>query len=390
MGFTVEDMLTVSRDRYSMELIAGENGWSNSISWLLNVEDFTIIRNFRGKELAVTTALGFQKESDLKKLVRSLSEHNASGLIVNTGFYIKEIPASVIRYCNRNDLPLLTVPWDIYIADMIKDLSIRVFLQGATDEQITAAFIQAIERPEAQDQYIPELLAHFDTDGTFQVMIFTTRDLDKMDTVERRRIAYRLQLFLTNITHNGHFFYYDGCFVLIMNAVGDEDAHGIIESFAERVRTRMPGTRLSIGVGSAITDVTNLHIAYRRAKAALTMAQDQKKQIIWFDERGVGRLLYSVSDRRLLHEFSEALIGPLAEHDQKHASDYVKTLELYLENDESIQKVAELTFSHRNTITYRMRRIRDILGCEISTADEKMEYRLACMIRHMKTGIHES
>ena len=42
MGFTIEDMLVVSQDRYKMQMIAGSGGWSNSISWLLMLEDFTI------------------------------------------------------------------------------------------------------------------------------------------------------------------------------------------------------------------------------------------------------------------------------------------------------------------------------------------------------------
>ena len=51
MGFTIEDMRLVSEERYKMEFIAGRNGWSNSISWLLMLEDLTIIQHFTGKEL---------------------------------------------------------------------------------------------------------------------------------------------------------------------------------------------------------------------------------------------------------------------------------------------------------------------------------------------------
>ena len=43
MGFTIEDMLVVSQDRYKMKMIAGNGGWSNSISWLMMLEDLTII-----------------------------------------------------------------------------------------------------------------------------------------------------------------------------------------------------------------------------------------------------------------------------------------------------------------------------------------------------------
>ena len=41
--------------------------------------------------------------------------------IINTGFYIMDIPHEALRFCDANDFPLLTVPWEIYLADMIKE-----------------------------------------------------------------------------------------------------------------------------------------------------------------------------------------------------------------------------------------------------------------------------
>ena len=72
MGFTIEDMLTVSKARYGMELMAGENGWSNSISWILLIEDVKILNNFKGKDLAITTGFGFQDEDAQLELAASL------------------------------------------------------------------------------------------------------------------------------------------------------------------------------------------------------------------------------------------------------------------------------------------------------------------------------
>ena len=182
MGFTVEDMLLVSRQRYQMKLIAGKGGWSNSISWLLMVEDLTIVQRFSGKELAVTTCLGFQEEEKLHLLMEELVRRQASGLIINTGCYIREVPAGIRKFADDNALPLLTVPWDIEIAEMIKDLSIRIFLQGSTDEQLSAAFIKAIESPEDYEAYVKTLLPHFDIEGSFQVILLHRNGLAEMDT----------------------------------------------------------------------------------------------------------------------------------------------------------------------------------------------------------------
>ena len=383
MGFTIEDMLTISEEKYKMDLIAGEKGWSNSISWLLMLEDLTIIQNFKGKELAVTTGLGFRTEESLEKLVRELNDYGASGLLINTGKYITDIPRSVIEYCNENDLPLVTVPWEIYLADMIKDLSVQIFMQSVADEQISNAFINAIESPMAIDQYSRDLRAYYDIDGTFQVALVSSGDLDSMDTVERKRISFRMQLFLANLTHNGQFFYYDSCFVVIMNAISEKQCEEILEPFAKRLNVRMPQRKIWIGISSQVKGIENLHVAYKRAKAAVRMAQSEGTPIMYFDRMGLYRLLYSVEDHMLLEELSEEILKPLIDHDARRDSGYVETLECFLRNGGSIKAVADEMFIHRNTLLYRMNNIRELLNCSLESPEDRMKYLTACMIRKM-------
>ncbi|MBQ8054566.1 MAG: PucR family transcriptional regulator ligand-binding domain-containing protein [Lachnospiraceae bacterium] len=383
MGFTIEDMLVVSQDRYKMKMEAGSGGWSNSISWLLVLEELTIIQNFTGKELAVTTGLGFQKEETMLRLVEELSAHNSSGLIVNTGFYVKEIPQSVKDFCDVNDFPLLTVPWEIILADLIKDLSIRIFVQSSTDEQISEAMIHAIEQPEAQDLYTRELLPHYDLDGTFQVALISTGDLDSMDTVERKRIAYRMHLYLANLTHNGHFFYYASYFVVVMNAIGKEESEEILEAFADRIRVKMTDRKVHIGVSDQVKDIENLHLAYKRARAAVEMAVKREMDLQYFERMGMYRMLYLIEDRALLRDLSDKPLAPLIDYDREHDGEYVATLESYLRCGGSIKAMSEELYIHRNTILYRMANIKKLLGCSLESPEEKMFYAVACMIRKM-------
>lgn len=383
MGFTIEDMNLMAKDRYHMEFIAGKRGWSNSISWVLMMEDTAIIRNFAGKELAVTTGLGFDTEEKLLGLARKLVVCHASGLIINTGEYIHELPQSLCDYCDENDLPLMTVPWEVYLSEMIKDLSIRIFLQGTTDEEITRALIHAIEDPDNQENYRKVLLPYLDIDGEFQVVLFTTGGLDEMDTVERKRLGYRLQIYLENITHNGSFFYYDANFVLIMNDVSRKDFDEIVEGMISRTKRRMPEVHISVGAGSKVVDIANLRTAYQRAKAAVNMAQHMNRDMVHFDEMGIYRLLYSVSDKAILKEMSEDLLQPLLTYDAKHNSNYVEVLEKYLEYNGSIQAVAEAMYTHRNTIIYRVANIKKLLGTELDTTEERFQYQMAYYIRNM-------
>ena len=114
------------------------------------------------------------------------------------------------------------------------------------------------------------------------------------------------------------------------------------------------------------------------------MAQDQKTGLQYFSEMGIYRLLYSVPDKELLNQLSVVPLSPLIAYDIQHVSNYVQTLEFFLKYDGSIQAVAEELFIHRNTVQYRMNNIRQLLGSSLTSEQEKLPYRIACLIQHMR------
>lgn len=388
MSFTIEDMMLTSEKRYEMKFLAGKNGWANSISWVHLLEDTTIIQNFWGKEVAVTTGLGFPEKDDWMRLARKLNRYHASGLIINVGQYIREIPEELMAYCDENDLPLLTVPWEVRLSDMIKDFSIRVFVQDNTDEQIATALIAAIETPDNQTAYRRELWQYFDVDGSFQVLLLTCEGLDAMDMVERRKLSYRIQVYLEDITHNASFFYYNSDFVLVANAVPEEALYQLIEGAIKRGEKRMPERKLRVGIGSKCMDISRLSVSYRRAKAAVQMAMTQKRQVVKFDDGGLYRLLYMVEDTGVLQEIETECLAALEEYDRKYNAGYVETLQSYLKHNGSIQAVAEELYTHRNTVLYRLGNIRKVLGNELKTPEERLPYQMAFYIRSMH-GVQE-
>lgn len=388
MSFTIEDMMLTSEKRYEMKFLAGKNGWANSISWVHLLEDTTIIQNFWGKEVAVTTGLGFPEKEDWMRLARKLNRYHASGLIINVGQYIREIPEELMAYCDENDLPLLTVPWEVRLSDMIKDFSIRVFVQDNTDEQIATALIAAIETPDNQTAYRRELWQYFDVDGSFQVLLLTCEGLDAMDMVERRKLSYRIQVYLEDITHNASFFYYNSDFVLVANAVPEEALYQLIEGAIKRGEKRMPERKLRVGIGSKCMDISRLSVSYRRAKAAVQMAMAQKRQVVKFDDCGLYRLLYMVEDTGVLQEIETECLAALEEYDRKYNAGYVETLQSYLKHNGSIQAVAEELYTHRNTVLYRLGNIRKVLGNELKTPEERLPYQMAFYIRSMH-GVQE-
>ena len=205
-----------------------------------------------------------------------------------------------------------------------------------------------------------------------------------MVTVERKRLGYRMQLYLENISHNGCFFYYDSNFVLVMNDVGKKDMTEIIEGMVKRVKMRMPDVPIYVGVGSCLKDIANLSLCYDRAKAAVTMASGRRQDLLYYEDMGMYRLLYAVKDVSLLQEMGAEPLRVLDEYDKKHNSNYVETLEQYLKHDRSIQAVSEAMFTHRNTVIYRINNIKKLLNSELDSPEDRIPLQVAFYIRNMK------
>ena len=97
-------------------LVAGERGMGNVVRWLHMVESNAISSFLDGQEIAFTTGVGLNRDETLLDLVKANNEHKASGMVINIGPFIKEVPKDVIDYCNKEGFPLFTVPWRVHMA----------------------------------------------------------------------------------------------------------------------------------------------------------------------------------------------------------------------------------------------------------------------------------
>lgn len=381
MGFTIEDALVQTQDQYHLKLLAGHNGCSNAISWVHMIEDTTIIQQLWGKELAVTTGLGFQNHEALFDFIKSLVKYHSVGLVINTGKYIFSIPEDIIDYCNEQDFPLLTTPWEVHMADLIKDFSMRCLYSQREDNQISKQFQKVFSVPQAVEEIRQQIMGAFDVDGYFQVILIGIENSDKFDAIERRRALFQLELCFEKIQSPYTFFWFDGYFVLAVNNLAPDILEEITNKMYKRTKKRMPTRFIHLGIGSQMLDFRQAILSYKRARAAVSMAEQFKYPMISFEEMGVYQILFSIEDQQILVEMYHKLLKPLIDYDQIHHSELEKTLFYYLIYDGSQVAMAKNLFMHRNTINYRLTKIKDLLGCQLDSFEEKMPYMLALYIK---------
>lgn len=80
---------------------------------------------------------------------------------------------------------------------------------------------------------------------------------------------------------------------------------------------------------------------------------------------------------RLLHP----ALDIIERYDRENQTDLLNTLEVYLENDCNAQKCGRLLFLHRNSLVYRIHRIQEISGCNLSDPEERSYLRISFLLR---------
>ena len=143
----------------------------------------------------------------------------------------------------------------------------------------------------------------------------------------------------------------------------------------------MEGKYIHLGIGSQMLDFRQVILSYKRARAAVSMATQFQLPIVSFEEMGIYQILFSIEDKQILSEMYHSLLQPIIEYDQKHHGELEKTLFYYLFYNESQIEMAKNLYLHRNTINYRMLKIKELLGCQLDTFEEKMLYMLAMYIK---------
>ncbi len=82
-----------------------------------------------------------------------------------------------------------------------------------------------------------------------------------------------------------------------------------------------------------------------------------------------------------LQRFYDETIAPLSAYDDQYETDLVTTIEAYLENDGNVTPTADQLFTHRHTVRYRLERVKELCGHDITSTEgrEKLGLGLKAM-----------
>lgn len=135
-----------------------------------------------------------------------------------------------------------------------------------------------------------------------------------------------------------------------------------------------------IGVGSIAKHLRELAERYKEAQVAIEVGKvfDNEKMIIHYDNLGIGRIIYqlpiTLCEMFLTEVFKKSPIDAL---DQET----LYTINKFFENNLNVSETSRKLFVHRNTLVYRLEKIKKLTGLDLREFDHAIVFKVALMVK---------
>jgi transposase-like protein len=169
----------------------------------------------------------------------------------------------------------------------------------------------------------------------------------------------------------------------IVPAADDAQLSRAAERLERELTAALPGFAVIVARSRCTRDPVDLYRAGKEALLAANVAEAEGHGLLAFEDTGAYRLLLPAmsEDPGELQRFYEETLAPLAAYDEQYETDLVTTVEAYLENDGNVAQTAARLYTHRHTVRYRLERVRELGGHDISSSEgrEKLSLGLKAM-----------
>jgi len=401
MSIMVNDILKLETLR-GMELVGGKLGLEKCVEWIYVAECFEDplegIKWLQGGELVFITGVGMKGDnSALKKLIEGISEKNGVGLIVNIGKYIKSIPKDSIEIANKLEIPLFTLPWEVKLVEVSQEISNAIIL-SRIEENSMNHFLSNILFGDGELQgSTARKAAYFgyNLEGRCCICVIHIdeskknlgiKKIDDEISVSKIKLTFRkvvqgiLEEYALKVPIINHEDKIIICYKAEENSMNRLEK--ALKEIQETIMKRVTGFSVSVGIGNAYEDLKMMKQSLNEAQLSIDSEKCQglNNTIRKYKEIGIYRLLLSIENRDLLENYYLDILGPIIENNKSKDIISVQILETYLNENCNLTSTAEKLFVNRNTLKYRIKKIEEVLGCDLHNFEQCMKIKIALYI----------
>ncbi|MFV9504419.1 MAG: helix-turn-helix domain-containing protein [Oscillochloridaceae bacterium umkhey_bin13] len=169
----------------------------------------------------------------------------------------------------------------------------------------------------------------------------------------------------------------DNSVLCMLPIAANARARDLIEQLRERLLIEFPG--LVLATGAPVNGLNEWRRTLEEAEQALLLGRQLfgTGRVLAFSDLGVYRLLVRLRETPELWTFYRETLSRLADYDTRQGADLIKTLDAYFNHLGNLRATSEALHVHRNTLLYRLERIKEISGMDLDNAEEHFALWLA-------------
>ena len=156
-----------------------------------------------------------------------------------------------------------------------------------------------------------------------------------------------------------------------------------IEKMAANIVTTLNNeyyAKVAIGISTVVDNIKDLARAYKEAQVALDVGKvfETEKNIISYENLGIGRLIYqlptTMCEMFLQEVFKKGSLDSLDK-------ETLMTIQCFFENNLNVSETSRKLFVHRNTLVYRLEKIRKLTGLDLREFEHAITFKVALMVQ---------
>jgi len=161
--------------------------------------------------------------------------------------------------------------------------------------------------------------------------------------------------------------------------IDTKDLEKLARSIADGLGTEFY-SHVLVGIGTTVEGIKDLARSFREAQVSLEVGKvfDTEKSIVSYDNLGIARLIYqlptTLCDMFLKEVFKRGSIDNL---DQET----LFTIQKFFENNLNVSETSRKLFVHRNTLVYRLEKIKKLTGLDLREFDDAIVFKVALMVK---------
>ncbi|WDV46343.1 PucR family transcriptional regulator [Clostridiaceae bacterium M8S5] len=357
------------------KLIAGISGMSKSID-KVGILDYEVIEGINGMftygDFVLTTFTPIRNDINaIKSCIKTLIECNVACLAIKQK-YIQDLPEDIISYANKNAFPIFLFNEDIYFEDIIEDL--LKGLQSRSHIEILETKIEALFKNELKPNVVKELAYDLNRHFYNEHQVFFLKEKRFINDDNIISIAEKYKRSRNQFIEHSVFKYGNGL-IVIMTYQSIEAKHVKLDREYIFNNLSINHNDFYIGYSNIYIDIISLDKSIKESIYASQACELNELSSQEYCNIGIYKLLLPNKGswmKRYVHE----TLNPLYCYDD---GKLLETAREYIINKGDITKTSQVMFQHKNTIRYRIQKMKTLLELE-SDSDfyEQLSIALKC------------